>query len=276
MRIDNPEIQGTTSGIVTSASYAITASYAINGGGGGNTTVTISGSTPSTSSVSGSLWWNDNDGNLYIQTRTPTGSVWVPAVSSVAGGDYGATRTFTQTGSVWSLNHNLNTTSPIVQVYSGSSVIIPVSIDIVNANNITVTFSQTSSGTAVVSTGIGGPTSSSFAITSVTSTSSSFASTATSSSFATTSISSSFAQTASFIATSSFANQAGTYAIPDTFNSSSLWVNLGTWNTSQNGETLYIRIVGHAGYNASSDSNQVTELHFKTKHFKQDYQATMH
>jgi hypothetical protein len=71
----------------TTASYAITASYALNGGGtsgGGTTSVTISGSNPGTKD-SGSLWWNNNDGNLYIQTQTPTGSIWAPAVNTVAG-----------------------------------------------------------------------------------------------------------------------------------------------------------------------------------------------
>lgn len=49
----------------------------------GGATVTISGSAPSGSRASGSLWWNDDNGNLYIQTAAPTGSVYVPAVANV-------------------------------------------------------------------------------------------------------------------------------------------------------------------------------------------------
>jgi hypothetical protein len=48
-------------------------------------------------------------------------------------------------------------------------------------------------------------------------------------------------------------------------NSTSLaWVLLGTWNTAQNGATLYSRIISHAGFNANTAQNQVTELYFKT------------
>ena len=42
------------------------------------------------------------------------------------------------------------------------------------------------------------------------------------------------------------------------------WIFLGTWTTVQNGESLYMRIVGHAGYNAVANQNQVTELVFIT------------
>jgi hypothetical protein len=46
--------------------------------------VTVSESFP-TGSETGSLWWNEDDGNLYIQTLSPTGTLWVPAVSSILG-----------------------------------------------------------------------------------------------------------------------------------------------------------------------------------------------
>ena len=39
---------------------------------------------------------------------------------------------------------------------------------------------------------------------------------------------------------------------------------LGTWNTSQAGNTLYMRMVAHVGYNAVAIENQVTELMFAT------------
>jgi hypothetical protein len=38
------------------------------------------------------------------------------------------------------------------------------------------------------------------------------------------------------------------------------WYLLGTWNTTQTGRTLYMKIVSHAGYNGVATHNQVTEL----------------
>ena len=52
------------------------------------------------------------------------------------------------------------------------------------------------------------------------------------------------------------------YSTPDS--ASVAWIFLGTWTTIQNGECLYMRIVGHAGYNAIAIQNQVTELVFVT------------
>jgi hypothetical protein len=72
-------------------------------GTGGGATVTISGSVPSGSRASGSLWWNQTDGNLYIQVTTPTGSTYVPATNTVAGGNYGATLRTARTGSTWNI-----------------------------------------------------------------------------------------------------------------------------------------------------------------------------
>jgi hypothetical protein len=164
-----------------SGSLNITGSGAItiNGAplqtGGGGATVTISGSAPSGSKDSGSMWWNSEDGNLYIQVTSPTGSTYVPAVNSVAGGEYGATYRTNAAGATWNINHNLNTTSPLVTVYSGSSVMIPDTITNTDANNTTITFAAAVSGSVVLSTGIGGPTSSSFALST---TSASFATTA--------------------------------------------------------------------------------------------------
>jgi hypothetical protein len=41
---------------------------------------------------------------------------------------------------------------------------------------------------------------------------------------------------------------------------SASWYLLGTWNTVQNGQTLYMRIMSHSGYNGVANQNQVTEL----------------
>jgi hypothetical protein len=54
-----------------------------------------------------------------------------------------------------------------------------------------------------------------------------------------------------------------TWSVPDS-PSATNWMLLGTWTTSQNGESLYMRVVAHVGYNAASAQNQVTELSFVT------------
>jgi hypothetical protein len=179
-----------------SGSVSITGSLLINGKPVGDATVLVSGSAPSGSASSGSLWWNTEDGNLYIQSTILSGSTWVPATNTVAGGNYGATFRNTYSASVWTVNHNLNTTSPLINVYSGSQVMIPASIVSTSPNISTITFAGIVSGSVVASTGIGGPTSSSFALSSVSSVSASYASSSTSASYA---LSSSFTSTASIL-----------------------------------------------------------------------------
>jgi hypothetical protein len=53
------------------------------------------------------------------------------------------------------------------------------------------------------------------------------------------------------------------YSIANTATTAS-WINLGTWTTVNQGTTLYLRIVAHAGFNADTNQSQVTELYFKT------------
>ena len=38
------------------------------------------------------------------------------------------------------------------------------------------------------------------------------------------------------------------------------WYLLGTWNTVQSGQMLYMRIISHLGYNGVANQNQITEL----------------
>jgi hypothetical protein len=59
--------------------------------------------------------------------------------------------------------------------------------------------------------------------------------------------------------TGSFQGVEPSYTFVDDSASASWWL-LGTWNTVQSGQTLYMRIVSHAGYNAVASQNQVTEL----------------
>jgi hypothetical protein len=59
--------------------------------------------------------------------------------------------------------------------------------------------------------------------------------------------------------TGSFQGVEPAYTFADDSASSS-WYLLGTWNTVQSGQTLYMKIVSHAGYNGVAAQNQVTEL----------------
>jgi hypothetical protein len=63
-----------------SSTYASTASFSQDGG---KLVAAITSSTPTPATKLGSLWWNNNEGNLYIQATTPTGSTYVPAVSTI-------------------------------------------------------------------------------------------------------------------------------------------------------------------------------------------------
>lgn len=169
---------------VSGANMFGTASWAVDALFGAPAVV-VSGSYPTTQrniatgSASGSLWWNNDDGNLYIQSQGPTGSVWVPAMTTVAGSTFGATYTNTYAAATtWSVVHGLGTLTPLIQVYSGSTVIAPGTIRAVDTNTTQILFSTAVSGTVIASTGIGGPTSSSYALTSTTALTASYAHTA--------------------------------------------------------------------------------------------------
>jgi hypothetical protein len=77
-------VQSSSAGvnIIGTASWAVDALY-------GAPAVAVSDTYPTsqrnieTGSASGSLWWNTNDGNLYIQAGGPSGSTWVPAVTTI-------------------------------------------------------------------------------------------------------------------------------------------------------------------------------------------------
>jgi hypothetical protein len=60
------------------------------------------------------------------------------------------TYTATVSGTTFTISHNLNNSSPVVFVYSNGTQINPTSITIVDANNITVTFSTSVQPTIVV------------------------------------------------------------------------------------------------------------------------------
>ena len=91
---------------VISASYAITASYALNGGSGGS------------------------------------------------GGGGAVTYHQTTAAVTWSVNHSLNTYTPIVQVYDEDyNQLVPASVSGSSANAVQITFSTATAGYAVITTG---------------------------------------------------------------------------------------------------------------------------
>ena len=99
---------------------------------------------------------------------------------------------FTQTtgSSTWTVNHNLNTSTPLVDVYDSSyNQLIPASVSSISANTTQITFSTAQAGYAIISKGSG--ISSQVAV---------------SASYATTS---SFALTASYSTTASYATSVG-------------------------------------------------------------------
>jgi hypothetical protein len=68
----------------------------------------------------------------------------------------------------WSVTHNLNTTTPVVQVYDGSgNMIIPSSVVIVDADDLTITFSVAQSGKAIIISNSGGSSSGGGSVTSI-------------------------------------------------------------------------------------------------------------
>lgn len=100
---------------------------------------------PSTPVVGRILFTNKR---LYICIDIGSGfPVWVPLTNEVN------TYTFQQgsAASTWSINHNLATTTPLVQIYDGTqTMIIPNSVDIVDSNNLTVSFGSAVAGMAVI------------------------------------------------------------------------------------------------------------------------------
>jgi hypothetical protein len=119
------------SGSVASASYALTASYALNSSGTG---FPFSGSAV----ITGSL----------VVTGGITGSMNITNLSS---GSY--TQSFNNQ-STWTVQHNLNSAYVVVQTYdTDEEQMLPQIIDLTDANTTTITFPIAISGTAVVMVG---------------------------------------------------------------------------------------------------------------------------
>ncbi len=103
---------------------------------------------PTTPVVGRVLFMNSR---LYICISLNSGTpVWIPMTNVIN------TYTFQQTtaSATWTINHNLGTTSPLVQCYdnTGTSpvMIIPDQVTITDSDNLTVTFASPQIGTAII------------------------------------------------------------------------------------------------------------------------------
>lgn len=140
---------------------------------------TTAGSAPTTSDLSiGELAINVYDGKVFLRrsgsvddirqvlTNEYTGSVnitgSVTATEFIGDGSGLTNLTVSQTatvqqsfeGTTWNVNHNLDTTSPIVQAYDENNYqIIPQGIRIVDEDNVQLTFPNSATGSAVVAKG---------------------------------------------------------------------------------------------------------------------------
>jgi hypothetical protein len=137
-----------TSSFAFTSSTAFTSSWAINALNGGSRVV-VSTSVPATSSASGTLWWNTENGNLYIQTQGPEGSQWAPSNATVGTSVISDTASYAFTASYISTASLANTAS----YFSGSGAEI---YDIPAAAILGLNLAAISSGSATASFSING------------------------------------------------------------------------------------------------------------------------
>jgi hypothetical protein len=142
-------LQGTAS-YSTTSSYALTASFALNGGGGGISAISIADE----GILLGSASYFDFTG-AGVSTIVNAGTASF-TISGGGSGTQGLTTTFTQSSAAvsWSFTHNLNTRTPVVQVYdSGYNQITPQYISSSDASTVVIGFGIATTGYAVISTG---------------------------------------------------------------------------------------------------------------------------
>ena len=139
--------QALSSSFATTASYATYALFAANGGGGGSIDT---GSLLITGSVVGNV--------LTFTKGNSTTFTLTVATGSGGGGGGGAAVTHTQAAAAntWTFNHNLNTLTPLLQVYDlNYEQIIPNEVVSISAFTSEIRFDYTQAGYAVASTGGG-------------------------------------------------------------------------------------------------------------------------
>jgi hypothetical protein len=136
------------------SSYAITASYVMNGGGGGLSALYIQdeGTTQGTASYI----------NFVGAGVTATVTSGTASISINGGGSSGTGQSviFTQAtpATTWSFSHNLNNQYVTYNVYDGNNnSIIPANVSASNANTLVITFGVATSGHAVATVGGGLP-----------------------------------------------------------------------------------------------------------------------
>jgi hypothetical protein len=130
-----------------SSSYALTASFALNGGGGGISAISIADEGVLIGTAS---YFDFIGNNVSASVNNGTASITI----------IGATGTSALTQSVaaatWSFTHNLNTYTPLLQVYDASyNQLIPNVIVGITPNVAEVRFDYSQSGYAIASNGGG-------------------------------------------------------------------------------------------------------------------------
>jgi hypothetical protein len=91
---------------------------------------------------------------VNVSVGASTASITINAGSGSGGGTAGNSYTSTFQGTTWVVNHNLNTSVPLVFAYeSGSQWVIPASLDVTSPNTVTLQFSSNVSGSIVVVNG---------------------------------------------------------------------------------------------------------------------------
>ena len=143
-----------TGSFLGTASYAQTASFALNGGGGGLSALYIQdeGVTQGTAS-----YINFTGTGVTATVTAGTASI---SITGGGGGGEGQSVVHTQASSstTWTFNHNLNSQYLVYDVYdSNSNAIIPANVSASSANTLIITFSVATAGYAVATVGGGLP-----------------------------------------------------------------------------------------------------------------------
>lgn len=134
-----------------SSSYALTASFALNGGGGGVSAIYIADE----GTLQGTASYFDFTG-AGVTATVSAGTASINITGGGGGGTAGLSTTFTQSVAAdpWTFVHNLNTRTPLIQVYDTSfNQITPQYISASNAQTVIIGFGVPTAGYAVGSTG---------------------------------------------------------------------------------------------------------------------------
>jgi hypothetical protein len=146
-----------------SSSYALTASYALNGGGGGVSAIYILDE----GTVQGTASYFDFTGaGVTATVNAGTASIYIPGGGGGSNtNSQNAILSQTSPAMTWSFTHNLSTLYPVFTIYDNEdNVIIPQKIHAETTSSAFIYFSSARTGTAVASKG-GDITSASFAAT---------------------------------------------------------------------------------------------------------------